>query len=352
MRIITLVRLLLFAAPTVFAIAACQGEVRQSTANRTRSAASIESADCRTIQHQMGETEICGQPQNLVVLGPYLLEQVLALGMQPAGFGDHIAFHQGDYDNPSQQIPYLGNRITTQPVNVGLAYQPSIEAIVKTQPDLILAPGLVEASQYKQLAEIAPTLSFNTAGGNSNLRAIGQALGVDDRAETLLAKTEARVDQAKAQFAPVVENYPKVLMLTSEDVQRFSLISHSNSLCGSLVQALGFQPVYPEGFTETDLNSVPTVSLEALPELNSADSVLLFGYQWDTSDLTDMTVFGQHQKNALKQAWEKNAIAQSLDASQSGRVYFIPAYMCLGLPGPIGTELYLEALKQQLLSLN
>lgn len=344
-----LVRLLAFTAPVLFALAACRGEVSQSSAHRTDFASPIASADCRIIQHEMGETELCDQPQNLVVLGPYLLEQVLALGGQPAGYGDHVAFHQGDYDNPSQQIPYLGNRVATQPVNVGLAYQPSIEAIVKTQPDLILAPGLVEASQYEQLAEIAPTLSLDTAGGNSNLRAIGRALGLSDRAETLLAETEARVNQAKAQFAPVVENYPQVLMLTSEDVQEFSLISHSNSLCGSLVQALGFQPVYPEGLTETDLNSVPTVSLEALPELNEADLVLLFGYQWDTSDLTDMTMFSQHQKNALRQVWEKNAITQSLDASKTGRVYFIPAYLCLGLPGPIGTELYLNELKQQLL---
>ena len=344
-----LVRLLTLTAPIVLLLSACRGGVNKPISNQTTSTPSVASTDCRIIQHEMGETEICDQPQNLVVLGPYLLEQVLALGGQPAGYGDQVAFHQGDYDNPSQQIPYLGNRVATQPINVGLAYQPSIEAIVKTQPDLILAPGLVEASQYEQLAEIAPTLSLDTAGGNSNLRAIGQALGVGDRAETLLAETAARVDQAKAQFVPVVENYPKVLMLTSEDVQRFNLISHSNSLCGSLVQALGFQPVYPEGLTETDLNSVPTVSLEALPALDEADSVLLFGYQWDTSDLTDMTVFGQHQKNALRQAWEKNAIAQSLDASQAGRVYFIPAYLCLGLPGPIGTKLYLNELKQQLL---
>ena len=51
----------------------------------------------------------------------------------------------------------------------------------------------------------------------------------------------------------------------------------------------------------------------------------------------------------MKQAWAKNAIAQSLDASKSDRVYFIPAYLCLGLPGTIGTELYLEELERQLL---
>ena len=295
----------------------------------------------------MGDTEICGQPQNIVVLGPYLLEQVLALGAQPAGYGDHVAFHQGDYDNPSQQIPYLGNKVTTQPVNVGLAYQPSIEAIVRAQPDLILAPGL-ETAQYEQLTTIAPTLTFNIRGGNSNLRAIGQALDLSDRADALLAETKARVEQAKAQFAPVVKNHPQIAMLTSSDMQTVNTISHTNSRCGTLVQDLGFQPVYLDDVAADDPTSVAEVSIEALPELDEADSILLFGYDWDTSGLTEMTAFDQQQNQTLKQAWEKNAIAQSLTASKAGRVYFLPAYLCMGLPGPIGTELYLNELKTQL----
>ena len=328
----------------------CQGTTQEPDA-KSGEVSSAELTDCRTVQHEMGDTEICGQPETIVVLGPYLLEQVLALGAQPAGYGDHIAFHQGDYDNPSQQIPYLGSRVTTQPVNVGLAYQPSIEAIVKAQPDLILAPGL-EAAQYEQLTTIAPTLSFNIVGGNSNLNAVGQALGRSDLAEVLLAETNARIEQAKAQFAPVIKNHPQVLMLTSGDMQAFNTISHTNSRCGALVQDLGFQPVYLEGVAADEPTSVVEISIEALPELDEADSILLFGYQWDTSGLTEMTAFDQQQTQTLKQAWEKNAIAQSLDASKAGRVYFIPAYLCLGLPGPIGTELYLEELKEQLLTPN
>ncbi|MGD1952479.1 MAG: ABC transporter substrate-binding protein [Leptolyngbyaceae cyanobacterium] len=329
---------------------ACQGTTQEPDAE-SGEVSSAELTDCRTVQHEMGDTEICGQPETLVVLGPYLLEQVLALGAQPAGYGDHVALHQGDYDNPSQQIPYLGSRVTTQPVNVGLAYQPSIEAIVKAQPDLILAPGL-EAAQYEQLTTIAPTLTFNIGGGNSNLSAIGQTLGVSDRADALLAETEARIEQAKAQFAPVVKNHPQVLMLTSGDMQVFNTISHTNSRCGAVVQDLGFQPVYPEGVAADDPTSVAEISIEALPELDDADSILLFGYDWDTSELTETTAFDQQQTQTLKQAWEKNAIAQSLTASKAGRVYFIPAYMCLGLPGPIGTELYLKELKEQLLAPN
>ncbi|PSN77790.1 hypothetical protein C8B47_20200 [filamentous cyanobacterium CCP4] len=73
------------------------------------------------------------------------------------------------------------------------------------------------------------------------------------------------------------------------------------------------------------------------------------GYDWDSPKLNEADTFSSYQLDQLKQAWGDNAIAQSLVASQAGRVYFIPAYLCLGLPGPIGTELYLEELKQQLL---
>jgi len=72
-------------------------------------------------------------------------------------------------------------------------------------------------------------------------------------------------------------------------------------------------------------------------------------YSWDTATLQGMNGFEGHQLKPLQQDWEANAIAQSLDASKDGRVYFIPAYLCLGLPGSIGTELYLEKLKALLL---
>ena len=83
------------------------------------------------------------------------------------------------------------------------------------------------------------------------------------------------------------------------------------------------------------------------------DQRSLFGSNFsDLKQLDSMDRFEDHQLSKLKQAWEKNAIAQSLAASQTGRVYFIPTYLCAGLPGPIGTELYLEELKEQLLTPN
>lgn len=330
------------------ATVACQGIAEGPMPEQA--AQLLDQADCRTVAHSLGETEICGQPQKIVVLGPYLLEQVLALGEQPAGYADHMVLHQGDYTDPARQIPYLGDRVTTQPVNVGLAYQPSIEAILGVQPDLILSPDY-NASQYATLSGIAPTLVFDVAGGQTHLQEIGQALNQGDRAQALVAATENRVKAAQAEFAAVVAEHPDVLMLSSGDAQTFSLISSSNSFCGALVKELGFQLLYPSGLQEAEIRTPAEVSLEALPELNGADSVILLGFNWDIPmQSTAGSEFTSHQLNRLKQAWANNAIAQSLNASKAGRVYFIPAYLCLGLPGPIGTELYLDELKTQILS--
>lgn len=304
------------------------------------------SENCRTITHKEGKTEICGQPQRIVVLGPYLLEQVLALGAQPVGYADHMALHQGNYDNPSQQIPYLGNHIKTQPINVGLAYQPSVEAILKAQPDLIIAPD--NTNQYNSLVKIAPTLSFEVTGGKMNLQVIGRALNRSDRAQQLKDKIQKRTQTAQTDFQSVVTDHPKVLALSSDDAQSFNIMSHTNTFCGSLLKDLGFQFVYPKDLTPQDLKATPppTVSTETLPQLNAADSIILFGHNFNPKE--SGTDFNHHQLSSLKQAWQNNEIAQSLKASKAGRVYFIPAYLCLGLPGPIGTELYLYELKQQL----
>ncbi|MEM7062506.1 MAG: ABC transporter substrate-binding protein [Cyanobacteria bacterium P01_B01_bin.77] len=126
------IKLLALGLLTAISLSSCQ---RSDHADISRLS---ESSDCRTVEHKVGETEICGNPQKIVALGPYVLEHLLALNIQPVGYADHIEFHQGDYSNPSQQIPYLGDFITQPLANVGLAYTPSIESILQIQPDLIL----------------------------------------------------------------------------------------------------------------------------------------------------------------------------------------------------------------------
>ncbi|MBE7385572.1 MAG: iron-siderophore ABC transporter substrate-binding protein [Leptolyngbya sp. SIO1E4] len=352
MKIILNARLLVLTAVVAFAIAACNTKTLSTDSDQNpASQLSATPTDCRTIEHEAGETEVCGQPQRIVVLGSYVLEPLLALDVQPIGYAEYVAFHQGDYTDPSQQIPYLGDLMAPPLANVGTASQPSIEAIIEAQPDLILAAEFINAGEYDTLSRIAPTLLLDYDEPEQSLSAIALATNRIEQADQLLTQTAQQLEEAQAIFASLAATHPKVALLSPSDLQNIQVITNSASHCGSLIEELGFQLVFPPGLNNDDSSPSAPISLESLPQLNDADIVILLGYNFsDFKSLGSVDRFEEHQLSKLKQAWEENAIAQSLDASQAGRAYFIPGYLCAGLPGPIGTELYLEELKEQLLS--
>lgn len=308
------------------------------------------STNCRVIRHEMGETKICGQPRRIVALSPAILELLLALDVQPIGFADHAVFHLGDYTNPGQQIPYLGRQITQPIANVGTAFNPSLEAMLKLQPDLILVMGIYGTAYYKIFSRTAPTLVLNHVNVEGSLRAIAQAVNRSEQAEQLLMETEQQIVEVQKTFAPLVATHPQVLLLASSELPELRLESSAGA-CSSRLKKLGFQQVLPTEMQNVNPRASVPISLETLPQLNNADLIILLGTnftEFQQSGSSDS--FEDHQLSNLKQTWKKNAIAQALDASKNGRVYFIPAYLCRGLPGPIGTELYLNELKKQLLS--
>ncbi|MCG8367579.1 MAG: ABC transporter substrate-binding protein, partial [Pseudanabaenales cyanobacterium] len=269
--------------------------------------------------------------------------------------GDHFAPHQGDYTNPNQQIPYLGRYITQPLANVGDGFNPSIEAIIQVKPDLILGDN-ANANQYETLSKIAPTLLLDRFAPNAHLRIIAQAVDRSKQVEQILIETDQRIASARETLATVIATYPKALLLGSSQLKKISVYSNSpntNNQCGSLVEELGFKLVYPLDFGEVPRASPMPISLEILPQLNEADLVILFGHNFSkVEQLNGLNDFEAHSLSNLKQAWQESEIAQSLNASKIGRVYFIPTYLCGGLPGPIGAKFYLEELKEQLLSSN
>jgi iron complex transport system substrate-binding protein len=351
-RIIVTLRLLLLAMLAAFAIVTCSRTANNFASNSDSSLSQSPSADCRIIEHALGKTQVCGQPQRIVALGPNVLESLLALDVQPAGFADPRIFHKGNYDNPNQQIPYLGSRVTSQPANVGLAFKPSLEAILKVQPDLILGTEY-NASQYEALSKIAPTLLLKLFDAKMIMRTIAKAVRRSEKAEQLLTETEQKIAAARETFAPVVAAHPNVLLLSLAQLQNIYLGAIAHGHCSSLIEDLGFQLVLPPKFKleKSQQHTPVSISLETLPQLNDADWVILLGSNFSELNQPNGTNnFEERQLSALKEVWKKNAIAQSLKASKAGRVYFITSQLCLGLPGPIGTELYLNELRQQLLS--
>jgi iron complex transport system substrate-binding protein len=177
------------------------------------------SSNCRRVKHELGATEICGQPERIAVLSPHILDIVLALGAQPAAYAETVALRVEQFDNPAEQIPYLGDRITTQPVNLGDRKNPSLEKLTFLKPDLILSEDWLVRDKYSLMSQIAPTMLFtDEKNGNqhwrNNIDGIAQALGQEAAVEQVKANLSWQLETARQTLAPVVKTFPKILILS------------------------------------------------------------------------------------------------------------------------------------------
>lgn len=286
------------------------------------------------------------------MLGGHSLDLLLSLGEQPAGCSAAMPLNTGAVlEQPEQQIPYLGQFVTTQPVNVGDRRQPSLEVIAQLQPDLIVGEAGSNGEVYGLLSQIAPTLLWdirtNRGQWRQNLKALALALGYEAKAEAALAELQQDIAETRDKLQPVVSDAPKALMLGANRLTSGNIFAiTSQSYLGELMEDLGFEMIAPA----TGENFAP-LSLEALPEFDEADHIFVLGYSMgDESgqppDNPDELL--QQQTSGIKADWQENAIAQSLSATKADRVYFGTYLLWNGLNGPIGTQLVLQEIEQLL----
>ena len=313
--------------------------------------------DCRTVSHAMGDTEICGRPETIVVLDGHSLDLLLSLGQQPFGVSAMVPT-AGDLQiqQPQVQIPYLGKHITTQPFNVGGMGSPSLEVLTQIKPDLIVGESGRIKDTYDLLAQIAPTVLWEGRSRlgewQTNLQTLALALGDETKAEEAIAQHTTLLAAARNTFKPILEDAPKALVLSSNQLNGGNLAAiTAQSYLGKLMTDVGFELVAPP----SDVNYAP-FSLEVLPEYDQADHIFVLGYNTDAlAAFQAGTPFDEllaMQTSGIQQEWEENAIAQSLTASKTDRVYFVPFIKWNGINGPMASQLIVDDLQQLLLNQN
>lgn len=348
-------RLLLLSILIGSLITACNQEISPNSASNNNLS---RNEDCQVIQHGFGQTSLCGKPQRVVALGPNILDSLLALEVQPAGYAEIAQFQRGDFDNPSTQIPYLGKYVKTKPVNIGVSSQPSFELLQKLQPDLIIGGVGANEDEYNFLTQIAPTILVNnrtTDRWQDSILILAQALQKEDKAQAVIAEYNQKIELTKTKLASVVNQYPKILII-SGDLKQIISLSNEISYSGRLLSSLGFKVVSPPELK--DQKNISPISFEILPQLD-ADQILIQGVNMDIKDFIAQKLgwgidnFEQkltdQQLTKVKRKWQENAIAQKMRASQEDRVYFMTYYLWNGLRGPLGTEIILDELRQLLL---
>ena len=151
-----------------------------------------------TVQTKFGAVTIEQAPTRVVALGWGDAETALALGVQPVGASDWLAFGGEGVG------PWAAGRYATPPKIIGTT-EPSYEAIAALEPDLILdTKSSGDAKRHELLAAIAPTVGVPEGGDNyltsgpQQLSMIATALGKTAEGQQLQADVDAKFAAARS----------------------------------------------------------------------------------------------------------------------------------------------------------
>ncbi|PYE20856.1 iron complex transport system substrate-binding protein [Williamsia limnetica] len=156
------------------------------------SSESTDGGKTRSISHAMGTSEVVINPKRVVTLDSLPIDTAVSLGFSPVG-----AAQAGSADT----LPlYLGSALDPTEI-VGSITDPSLEAILALEPDLILSNKQRHGDLYDALSAIAPTVFVASPAidWQGSVRTFGEALNKADEANALLADLQTRADTMSAR---------------------------------------------------------------------------------------------------------------------------------------------------------
>ncbi|GAA2369702.1 iron-siderophore ABC transporter substrate-binding protein [Streptomyces sp. XM4011] len=237
MRHLPRVRLALLAvAALALPLAACGSDDDTAAPAAGQQETASDGAFPVTVPTAFGDITIEEEPQRVVALGWGDAETALALGVQPVGASDWLAFG-GDGVGPWAEGLY-----ERSPELIG-TLEPELERIAELDPDLILdlnSSGTQE--RYDMLERIAPTVGVPDGGQQykiswrEQVTMIAAALGRAEAGEQLIADTEEAFAQAAADHPEFAGKTVVVSAYTSGGYGAYV----QNSGRVDFVEALGF----------------------------------------------------------------------------------------------------------------
>jgi len=319
------------------ALSGCGGNAPQNGAANPEKIAS-DSSECQVVKHALGETEICEQPQRVVALDPHTLDLLLSLDLQPIGYAETRYVASENLGGSIKQVPYLGKYLESSLTHVGTRQQPSLETILRLNPDLILKNYGADQSLYTRLSQIAPTLLFRDGSNNyqwqQGIRTIAQVTNREQRAQQVIKQHNQRIARARSELKSLTRG-SEILLLAMSGLDRIEVFT-GETFAGDLLRNLGFKLVTPEGI-QANSREIP-ISLETLPQLH-ADRMIVMAS-------------GNSRVKQIEKVWQQNPILRSQPAFQAGQVYFVDYQLWSRIRGPIATKLIIKQIRSLFLEPN
>ncbi len=256
----------------------------------------------RSVEHVAGTTEVPSAPERVLAMDSLVAAAVVALGLTPVAGDDQL---DAMLDPVADLLP---DDLDVDAIpRFGDAYEPDLEAIAVSDPEVIIATEL-HSELYDELSEIAPTVLVEY-GGNGGWRqrflAIADALGRSERA----AEVEAAYEQVLGEL-PVAVRDVTLAFIRPQDDGQFRFDSSAAAFPGSVAADAGLSVLdAPEGVGEVEEESgYVTVSGERLDLVAGADLIVVPDYRADGADDDSVTQF------------EANPLWAGLPAVQAGGV--------------------------------
>jgi iron complex transport system substrate-binding protein len=170
-----------------------------------------------TIEHKFGTTEVEAPPERVVTVGWTEQDIALALGVPPVASREFL----GGYDWRNR--PWARGMPGASDVELVGQEEINVERVAATRPDVLIGvnSGMTERD-YDKLSKIAPTVpqsdEFIDFGvpWQEQTRVTGRALGLEDKANQLVAKVEEKFAQAREEN-PEFEGKTAALAYASGD---------------------------------------------------------------------------------------------------------------------------------------
>lgn len=322
---------LLSALLMALVLAACSSNDNTEDSSNTKSN-SDSAAEKRSIKIEdaVGEQTIEGVPENIVVLEWSYAEDLLALGIQPAGVADLDGFHQ--WVN-------IDKEFDESVEDVGTRQEPNLEAISRLNPDLIIAVQFRHEQYLDTLTDIAPVVTFAPYGEEAiqdhyknmvnEFETVAKVVDKEDEAEQVLAELESFTEEQKQRVANAElegAQYVATQAFTAQNTPVLRLFT-KNSIVSQVMSNLGFENVYESDKVET--YGYSEVTVEALQNFQDEDLQFLYIVQEDDN------IFDEQLKG--------NPVWENLSFVQDGTTHQLP-----GDTWTFGGVLSAEVLTKQL----
>lgn len=227
----------LAAASALMAIALVLSACGSQTSDGDADESSGDGAFPVTIKHAFGKTTIKDTPERVVTIGTGSTGTAIALGNTPVGTDEYEwgADESGHLPWVREAVEEAGDELPEQFTG---GTELDIEAVLKLDPDVILAPWSgITKKQYELLSDFAPTVAYPnkpwTTDWKTQMTMIGKALGKEKQAKAEIDKITKRLKKvgdenpefSEHTFAYIYTDGPGTLGVYMPTEQRVEMLT-------------------------------------------------------------------------------------------------------------------------------